>query len=172
MKKKKEPVLSPIQLAQPTVKHRTGKIKIAINLLNDIVKIKLAPSEIHGIGVFAMRDMKKGEKLNADAIPHAFDIPYKEFKKLRPEVAEQVLSHWPLVAKGSHFLYPVTKMTSFMNHSDKFNYDSKEDKLVRAVKKGEEITENYRVIDGWEEIFPWLNTRPQKETQLKSKKVK
>jgi hypothetical protein len=170
--KKKEPVLSPIQLPQPTKEHRAGKIKMAISLLNDVVKIKLAPSEIHGIGVFAMRNMKKGETLNADAIPHAFDVPYSEFKKLRPEVAEQILSHWPLVTKGSHFLYPVTKMTAFMNHSDKFNYDSKEDKLIRAVKKGEEITENYREIDGFEEVFPWLQTEPQKSSQLKSKKVK
>lgn len=142
---------------KPTKAHMKKKLKQAIDLLNDIVVIKLAPSPIHGIGVFALRDLKKGDRIYADTIPHAFDIPYKDFKKLRPEISEQILSHWGQVINGSHFLYPVTKMSAFMNHSDNPNYDSKEDVATRAIKKGEELTEDYRVIPNYEKIYPWLS---------------
>lgn len=141
------------KLSKDEIKERLTK---AIELLNSMVKIKIAPSSIHGVGVIAMRDMKKGEVLNADAIPHAFDVPYKKFSELRPDVKEVLLGHWPQIINGSHFLYPVTKMTAFMNHSDKFNYDGKNDKLIRDVKAGEEITENYRVIPNYKKVFAWL----------------
>lgn len=139
-----------------TKAQKEAKLKQAVNLLNDIVKIRIAPSPIHGIGVFAMRKMKKGEKLYADVIPHAFDVPYKYFNKLNPDVRDILLSHWPQIINGSHFLYPVTKMVAFMNHSDNNNYDGKTDKLIKDVEAGEEITENYRVVPNYEKVFAWL----------------
>ena len=36
--------------------------------LSSTVKCKLAPSNIHGIGVFAIRDIKKGEKFTKENI--------------------------------------------------------------------------------------------------------
>lgn len=139
-----------------TKAHREKKIKEAIKLLNDIVKIKIAPSQVHGVGVFALRDMKKGEKLYADAIPHAFDVPYSKFKLLRPEIRDIILGHWPQIINGSYFLYPVTRMVAFMNHADNHNYDGKADKLIKDVKAGDEITENYREIPNYEKVFAWL----------------
>ena len=141
---------------KPSPAFKNKKWKEAVKLLNSIVKIKIAPSPIHGVGVFAMRNMKKGEKLEADAIPHAFDLPFKKLGDLKPEVRELILSHWPSIINGSHFLYPVTKMTAFMNHADNPNYDAKEDKLLKDVKKGEEITEDYRQIENIEKVFAWL----------------
>lgn len=142
---------------EPTQREKDRKVKQAIKMLNDICKIKLAPSTIHGVGVFAMRDLKKGETLYADAIPNALDIPYKLFGQLNPEVKELVLSHWPNIINGSHFLYPVTKMSAFMNHSDDPNVDAKEDRVLRKIKKGEELTEDYRLIINAEKLFAWLN---------------
>lgn len=139
-----------------TKKQQGEKIKQAIILLNDIVKVKLAPSSIHGVGVFALRDIPKGQKLYLDAIPHAFDVPYKKFSELEPEIREILLGHWPNIINGSHFLYPVTKMTAFLNHSDQPNYDAKEDKTLKRIKKGEEIVEDYKLIENWDKIFSWL----------------
>lgn len=141
---------------KPTKAHQTKKIKEAIKLLNDIVRIKIAPSSIHGVGIFAMRDLKKGEVLCADAIPQAFDIPYKDFKKLNPEVRDIILGHWPHVVNGSHFLYPVAKMVAFMNHSSTPNYDAKNDVMLVDVKAGDEVTEDYSLIENSEIVFPWL----------------
>lgn len=138
----------------PAMKNK--KIKLAIKLLKDIIKVRIAPSPIHGVGVFAMRDLKVGEKMELDAIPHMFDIPYSKLGELDKEQRELILSHWPNIITGSHFLYPVTKMTAFLNHSEQPNYDAKADKILKDVKKGEELTEDYRQIDLYEKVFPWL----------------
>lgn len=132
------------------------KLDDQIVLLNNLIKYKVGPSEVHGVGVIAMRDLKKGEKLNMDAVFHQFDLPYKDFKKLRPEVAHHILERWPLVTQGSHFIYPDAKISAFCNHADDPNYDCLEDKATRKIKKGEEIFEDYRKIEGWEGIFSWL----------------
>src|SRR3990167_6276520 len=139
-----------------TKKQKEEKLKNAINLLNEIVKIRLAPSPIYGVGVFAMRDIKKGEKIYTDAIPHQLDLPYKDFDKLDPEIREILLGHFPLIVQGSHFMYPVTKMSAYLNHSDTPNYDAKEDKALRAIKRGEEITEDYRLIPDYKKIFTFI----------------
>lgn len=139
-----------------TEKHKQKKIKEAIILLNDIVKIRLAPSSIHGVGVFAMRNIKKGEKLYTDSIPHQFDVPYSQFDKLDNEIRDILLGHFPLIIEGSHFMYPVTKFSAYLNHSDTPNYDAKDDKALQAIKAGEEITEDYKLIPNWDKIFKWL----------------
>ena len=43
-----------------------------------------------------------------------------------------------------------------MNHSDTPNYDCMKDIALKNIKKGEEITENYREIADSEKIFPFL----------------
>lgn len=139
-----------------TKKHKEEKFAQQIELLHEIVKIKLAPSPIHGVGVFAIRDIKKGEKVYTDAIPNQLDLPYAKFKHLSPEIREILLGHFPLILAGSHFMYPVTKMSAYLNHSDTPNYDAKEDKALKKIKAGEEITEDYRLIEGFEKIYPWL----------------
>lgn len=141
---------------KPSPAFRNKKWKEAIKLLNDIVKVRIAPSAIHGVGVVAIRNLKEGEPMELDAIPHQFDIPYKKLGDLHKEVREIILCYWPTIVSGSHFLYPITRMQAFLNHSDFPNYDAKTDKMLRDVKKGEEITENYREIEGWETIYPWL----------------
>lgn len=146
-------------MKDPTIKQRKEKYNQAVALLNDIVKVRIAPSKINGVGVVAMRDLKKGEKLELDAIPHALDLPISYFKKLEPEISDLLLGHWPQIVNGSHFLYPVTKMTAFLNHSDEPNYDAKEDKTIRKIKAGEEITEDYRQIENWHKVFTWLDSK-------------
>ena len=141
---------------KPTKKHQKEKIENAINLLNEICKVKIAPSKIHGVGLVAMRDLKKGEKLNLDAVFQYLDIPYKRFKDLRPEIREHILERWPLITKGSHFVYPDARLQAYCNHSDYPNYDNKTDQTLTKIYAGEEITENYKNIEGWENIYLWL----------------
>lgn len=141
-----------------TKKEQAAKTKEAIELLNEIVKLRLAPSSINGVGVFAMRDMEKGETLYTDIIPHQFDVPYAKLKLLTPEIRDILLGHFPLITEGSHFMYPVTKMSAFLNHSDTPNYDAKKDVALRKIKAGEEVTEDYRLIPSYEKVYPWLTT--------------
>ena len=153
MKRQKEEQIS---FKKVTKKHIKEQHENAVKMLSELVKLKIAPSDIHGVGVFTMRDVKKGEKLYADAQYQALDIPYKDFKKLRPEIAEYILGRWAPIVNGSHFIYPDSKMIAFMNHSDDFNYDAKTDVALRDILEGEEVTENYRDILNYDKVFPWL----------------
>ena len=130
-----------------------------IKELNSYVLTRIAPSKIHGVGVFALRDIPKGRKLNVGMITKLYTLPHSSFLKLFPEVREMLLERWPQIVNGSRFLYPDTKIQAFMNHSDKPNYDAKEDIALEDIKKGEEITEDYRQIEGYEKVFKWLKVK-------------
>jgi hypothetical protein len=143
-----------IKAPKVSKEHKETKLNEQVKLLNEIVKIKLAPSNIHGVGVFAMKDIKKGGKLYTDIVPHQFDLPYKRFKELNEGISEILLGHFPLILNGSHFLFPVTKMSAYLNHSNTPNYDAVNDIALQDIKAGEEITEDYRLIANYEKVFP------------------
>lgn len=123
--------------------------------LNVIVKTRIAPSKIHGVGIFALRDITKGEKLYGDR----FARPYRlqKLDKLRPEVKELLLAYYPSIITGSPFIYPNCLLQTYMNHAEGPNYDGVTDMTLVDIKEGEEITENYRRIAGANDVFPWLN---------------
>ena len=127
-------------------KRRKEKIKLAITMINDVVKLKLGVFDNH-VGVEAMRNIKEGEKLYATAIPCLVDVPYKDLDKIRPDIREIILSRFPQVEFGSHFMCPDTLMQMYIQHSDSPNYDARSDKSLRKIKKGEEITQDYSLIE-------------------------
>src|SRR5215813_1230790 len=108
--------------------------------LNSRVKLRIAPSKIHGVGIFAICDIVKGETLYADHMPEVYTFPYSSFGKLFPEVRQLILERWPRVVEGSQFIYPDARMLAYMNHSDDPNYDAELDLAVRDIKAGEEVT--------------------------------
>lgn len=124
--------------------------------LNGMVKTHIAPSPLHGVGLFALRDIEAGEKLYADFAPQVFTITYASFNKLLPDVREEILGKWPQVVNNSAFAYPTTRLQGYINHSDDPNYDAANDVMLKAVKKGEEITENYKLVPNYHEAYPWL----------------
>ena len=133
--------------------------------LSSTVKCKLAPSNIHGIGVFAIRDIKKGEKLYVQPAlwtrPAWFTLTLAALKEIPPEVREIIMGRWPQVVNGRYFMSPNfdQRLLAFMNHSDIPNYDEKDDTALRDIKAGEEIFENYKNMLNWEKAFPWLTLR-------------
>lgn len=128
-----------------------------INFLNTRVKTRLAPSAIHGIGVFAIRDIPAYYKLNLDAFPQVFTLPYSQFPKLLPEVRAILLERFPSVTTGRKFTHPTERTLCFVNHSDNHNYDAETDLTVQKIKAGEEITGNYKLLSTYPQIFPWLS---------------
>jgi hypothetical protein len=115
-----------------------------IDILNTTVKCTLKPSPIHGIGVFALRDIKKGECVNCLSREATwFCLPPDELKRLRPDVLALILDRWPGTTQQQPFHSPNwdANLMSFMNHSNKPN--SQFDMAVRDIKTGEEITEDY-----------------------------
>ena len=127
--------------------------------LNERVKVRVAPSKIHGVGIFALRYIGKGEKLYAEHMPVLYTLPYSSFDELYPQVRQLLLERWPSVVNGAKFVYPTERIQALMNHSDSPNYDAIRDIMLEDVKEGEEITEDYRLISGWEVAHPWLASR-------------
>lgn len=127
-----------------------------INELNTYARLRLAPSPIHGIGVFAMRDIQKGTRLYAQVAPRGFKISKGNLSKLLPEVKQYILERWPLALNNESFAWPDCFIQGYMNHSKEYNYDLKTDTALRDIKTGEEVTENYKDIENWQDIFTWL----------------
>lgn len=124
-----------------------------VKYLNSTVWAKLAPSSVHGIGVFAIRDIKKGT-LVTDYSIHTINnvgflkISEEEFQLLDPEIRDLILDH-TLFQEGQQNLYFYSPnmevcLTSFMNHSDDPNCDGQI--AIRDIMKGEEITEDYNTL--------------------------
>lgn len=130
--------------------------KEQIDILNTRVRTRLGPSPIHGVGVFALRDIPKGVRLFAEDFPKLYTLPYAQFSKLFYEVSQYLLIKFPTIAVGSKFAYPDTRIQAYMNHSLTPNYDNTTDETLREIKAGEEITEDYFNIPGATVIHPWL----------------
>lgn len=128
--------------------------------LNEEVRCHIKPSPIHGVGVFALRNILKGEKLYLvpNRTPKWYSIPYERLDELRPEIREVILARWPSIILGSLFISPndMIWMVTFVNHSENPNYDVDSDTALRDIGVGEEITENYNLMKRAEEIYPFL----------------
>lgn len=127
-----------------------------INEINTIVKCTIAPSKIHGVGIFALEDIKKGQPLYLDRIPKVYSVSYGNFDKFFPHVKKTILDRWGGVVNGSRFLVPDLRLLSFVNHSEKPNYNPNNDTALKNIKAGDEITENYKEMTNWDKVYDWL----------------
>lgn len=139
--------------------------KEQIDFLNDTVKVKLGQSKVHGVGVIALRDIKKGDRLYCfpSVQMQWLTLTYANFSKLWPEVKELILERWPSVLRGAHFISPndMSWLICWMNHSTEPNYDPKTDCATKTILKGEEVFEDYTTIPNYEIIYPFLKTNAQ-----------
>ena len=111
--------------------------------------LKIAPSKIHGVGVFATKKIKKGECLFADQFPELYKVN-------AGEVPEDVKGRHPSVVSRGVIAYPDVRFQAYMNHDENPNYCNKTDLALRDIKKGEEVTENYHNIEGYPPKLPWV----------------
>lgn len=123
------------------------------------MKATLGVSNIHGIGVIAIRGIIKGEKIFADRLPALYHIPFGSVSKLYPEVKKIILDRWPSVVNGSNFIYPDARLVSFMNHAftgEGANYDPVTDTATEDISEGQEILEDYTAMPNYNKVYPWL----------------
>ena len=129
--------------------------------LNNEVRCRIASSAIHGVGVFAMRDIQGGERCycTPNVIPKFYTIPYGSLSKLLPEIRGLIIDRWASVVNGSIFQSPNDDagLLFFINHSENENYDVVNDTATRDIKCGEEILEDYRCMKNYEKIYPWID---------------
>ncbi len=131
--------------------------------LNHEVRCRLAPSPIHGVGVFSIRDINKGDRLycTPNLIPKFYNIPYGSLSKLFPEIREIVLERWASVVNGSIFQSPNDDagLLFFVNHDENPNYDVVTDTALRDIPKNSELFEDYRMMENWQKVYSWIDTK-------------
>ena len=110
--------------------------------MNNEVWCKLAPSPIDGIGVFALRDIPKGQKMYC--VSSRCRLRYDPIDDLLPEIKALILQRWPY-ARTQGYLSPNddANLLSFMNHSKEPNYNPETDTALRDIPAGSEILEDY-----------------------------
>jgi len=118
------------------------------------VYTRLKPSKIHGVGVFAIRDIPKGIYLFTDEAEQNMEdcwMDKEEVRKLNPEF-RKLYDDFCLI-KNNKYSCPKTfdLLTPgwYINHSDKPNVlkrDGGSFKTLRKIKKGEELTTSYKIF--------------------------
>lgn len=112
------------------------------------VKIKLKESEIHGIGLFAGRDISKGEKIYTGNEKLDLFLSEEECSKLARD-EQNTIKHYGYFDKEKHKWHLSFDDIRFCNHSSDGNITLKEKSLVakRDIAKGEELTQDYREFE-------------------------
>jgi len=112
--------------------------------MGQIIEVK--SSGIDRKGVFALKDIKKGEVVN---VWHPKKIVNEEDMKTLPEDEQ---NHTTPDGKGNYMV--MGEPERYVNHSCNPNtyVHDKTDIALRDIKKGEEITSDYSIngIDSWE----------------------
>jgi len=124
--------------------------------LDDTVYATLKPSPIHGIGVFAIRDIPKGQRYTNHHLYDPFEAKATLFNKsdldkCSPEIRSLILDHILFEKDMPNLFYSPNQhvaLQSYMNHSDTPNTNGF--KTTQDIKKGEELTENYNTVSNGE----------------------
>jgi hypothetical protein len=118
------------------------------------IKTKLAPSSIHGIGVFAIRDIKKGEQVFSvwDGETGIYLIPNEKLTQL-PEGVQSLLNMYFINEECGYKVFRLFKGLNFISHNISYcnsAYPNEENINItndgvatRDIKEGEEILEWY-----------------------------
>ena len=106
---------------------------------------RLQPSEIHGVGVFAIRQIKKGTNLFSDDSDEIVWIDEKEIATL-PEELKKLYDDFAIIKKGRYGCPPSFNrltMSWYLNDTDFPNVAVDDDynmSALRDIEKGEELT--------------------------------
>jgi SET domain-containing protein len=121
--------------------------------------IMIKPSALHGIGVFAIRDIPKGcRNMFSKNIGNWIKVPKKEVDQL-PEHAIALVENYCLYDEEHYFIadygFKVMDLVNFLNHSDTPNIisidEGEEFEALRDIQTGEELLINYgEIVDSTE----------------------
>ena len=115
-----------------------------------LVKTKIGPSKINGIGLFADQFISKGTLVQKFMPGFDLIISEGETQKLSEPAREQFLKYAYKTKDGKYIL--CFDDTRFLNHSGNPNLTSNDpveeiDIAARDIQKDEELTVNYKEFD-------------------------
>jgi SET domain-containing protein len=129
--------------------------------LSQDIYVALKPSALHGIGVFAIRDIPKGCRNIFSRHPGEWiKLPIRDVENL-PEHSRNLVETYCLYDDHHYYVpdygFKIMDMVLYLNHSSSPNVQSINDgeffEAIREIKAGEELLVNYGsiVTDGVEE---------------------
>lgn len=133
---------------------RFGQLEDVMNHLKFNIKTKLGVSDIHGVGVFSIKDIKKGEDVFPDWEHESgiYIIPNDRLSELSSEVLE-LLDMYFINSECGYKVIRLFKGLNFLSNAFSFCNSSHNTYLyqnidfngiaIRDIKKGEEILEFY-----------------------------
>lgn len=122
--------------------------------LSEETFITLKPSPVHGIGVFALRDIPKGCKtLFSRNVGEWIRVPITDIDQL-PDQTRNMVETYCLYDETHYYLpdygFKVMDMVNYLNHSSSPNVISVNDgeyfESIREIREGEELLVNYGEI--------------------------
>lgn len=116
--------------------------------------VMLKPSLVHGIGVFAIKDIPKGcRTIFSQGVGEWIKLSYKEVEQL-PEHSRNLVETYCLYDDENYFVpnygFKLMDLVLYLNHSAEPNVVSINDgehfEALREIKTGEELLVNYGSI--------------------------
>ncbi len=116
--------------------------------------IRLLPSTIHGIGVFAIQDIPKGcRDMFMDEEGDWIKLTFKEVNEL-PDHSKKLIENFCLFDETDYFVpaegFKKMDLSLYLNHSDQPNLTSIDEgryfETTRVIKSGEELFIDYGTI--------------------------
>lgn len=125
--------------------------EVPAGIIDNILYSRIAPSFIHGFGLFATKALYAGTILGTldgqvmdwdeyDQLREAINLP--------DEVRKNIFMEWNALAEDTLLVRPLRTKYSFINHSRTPNLTLKRNPLriiaLRDIQEGEEFTLDYR----------------------------
>ena len=116
--------------------------------------VALKPSPVHGIGVFAIRDIPKGcRSICSKATGEWIKLSFEEVEQL-PAHSRNLIETYCLYDETHYFVpdygFKLMDLVLYLNHSHEPNIASINDgehfEALRDIKEGEELLVNYGTI--------------------------
>ena len=126
-------------------------------LLNELQRetyVALKPSPVHGIGVFAIRDIPKGcRTIFSKAVDEWIKLSFTEVEQL-PAHSRNLIETYCLFDENHYFVpdygFKLMDLVLYLNHSAEPNIisinEGEQFEALRDIKEGEELLVNYGMI--------------------------
>lgn len=125
-----------------------------LNELNNNTFVRLRPSTVEGIGVFAIVDIKKGQRnIFSNDKSEWIKIPKEEIGLL-PVHSKDLVENFCLYDADNYYVpeygFKIVDLVIFLNHADQPNVrsinDGEDFEALRDIAAGEELFLDYGVI--------------------------
>lgn len=131
--------------------------------------VEVRPSQVHGLGVFAVTDIPAGTQWWSMGVDEAITISRTQFVTLVQSASSPAsealmagLQEYSIYLRALDLMVLIPDNGRYVNHSDAPNSAARVDGMIlysvaeRDIAAGEEITEDYATYDecGWPGIAP------------------